>query len=328
MIKAADLYFNAEASYRAVGRQLHVRPSQVFQWIHELGKKCKSFTQVAQELSLHYSGYLLADGTTVHVKGKKRYLLLTADAHTHDIPYAHLPAPVCLPARSAQAGVHRTGRRANGAGMAHRQAQAGLGKSEDYDTRKAVFIGIRDRIQFPLKAIVIDGDRGLLKAVKEVFPTLPIQLCVRRLHNYNIYHLKYQFTGPSHGIEPFLDITHKLLYAKNPEHLQILIEKYNSMRTFLIESGLEAEVVNFETKSPYMWTHFRYPELPRTTNIIEAIIDQLKHKITDCHGFEYHETAWNTIKMIIMNYRFHRFTCSRQILTSISYVLSISSFLT
>ena len=60
-----------------------------------------------------------------------------------------------------------------------------------------------------------------------------------------------------------------------------------------------------------IWTHFDYPQLPRTNNIIEGIIDKLKHKITDCHGFTHRETAWNFIKMIIMNYRFHKFTCSR-----------------
>lgn len=38
ILKAADLHFNAEASCRAVGRQIHVRPYQLFLWINELGK--------------------------------------------------------------------------------------------------------------------------------------------------------------------------------------------------------------------------------------------------------------------------------------------------
>jgi len=42
ILKAADLYFNAEASYRAVGRQLHIRPYQLFLWINELSKKAAS----------------------------------------------------------------------------------------------------------------------------------------------------------------------------------------------------------------------------------------------------------------------------------------------
>jgi hypothetical protein len=172
-------------------------------------------------------------------------------------------------------------------------------------------MGLKNKIHYPAKGAVIDGDPGLWRAILEVFPGIPIQPCVRHLHSYHVYHLRYQFQGPKRGIEPFLDITHRMLYAKNPEHLSHLLKEYNSMRDFLIESGLETEILNFESKFDLIWTHFEHPGLPRTNNIIEGVIDQLKHKITDCHGFEYFETAWNSLKMIIMNYRFHKFSCSR-----------------
>ena len=102
-----------------------------------------------------------------------------------------------------------------------------------------------------------------------------------------------------------------MLYAKNHKHLSYLLKKYDSMRGFFINAGLEVEIVNFESKFNFIWTHFKHPGLPRTNNIIEGVIGQLKHKITDCHGFEHFETAWNCLKMVIMNYRFHKFTCSR-----------------
>lgn len=70
-------------------------------------------------------------------------------------------------------------------------------------------------------------------------------------------------------------------------------------------------MLNFESKMDLIWTHFDYPQLPRTNNIVEGTIGKLKHKITNCHGFTYPETAWNCIKMIIMNYRFHKFICTR-----------------
>ena len=275
VLKAADLYFNAEASYRAVGRQLHVRPYQIFLWLDELGQQCKSFEEVARELSPQYSGYLVADGTTIFVKGEKNQLLLTADVESKDIPYAR------------------------------------LSPSEDYDNWKMTLLGLRDKIHYPARGAVTDGDPGLLKALKEVFPGIPVQLCVRHLHNYHLYRLKYQFQGPQEGVEPFLEITHRMLYAKNSGHLQYLLEEYNTLRHSLIASGLEAEILNFESKSEFIWTHFRYPKLPRTNSVIEGMIDQLKHKVTDCHGFEYDDTAWNCLKLIIMNYRFHKFTCSR-----------------
>ncbi|HID02043.1 MAG TPA: hypothetical protein EYP18_02345 [Desulfobacterales bacterium] len=275
ILKATDLYFNTEASYRAVSRQLHVRPYQLFLWINELGSNCKSFEEVARELSPQYSGYFLADGTTISIQGEKYQLLLTADVESQDIPYAAL----C--------------------------------KTEDYESWKIVLKGLRDRIHYPAKGVVIDGDLGLRRACQEIFPNIPVQLCVKHLHSYHVYRLKYQFQGPTEGIKPFLDITHRMLYARSLKHLRHLFKEYDSLRPFFIQKGLEAEVLNFELKMSFIWTHFHYPQLPRTNNVIEGIIDKLKHKINDCHGFTYPETAWNSIKMVIMNYRFHRFTCSR-----------------
>ena len=131
------------------------------------------------------------------------------------------------------------------------------------------------------------------------------------IYSYHVYHLKYLFQGPKEGIEPFLDITRRMLYTKSLKHLRHLFKEYKSMRNFFIQKGLEAEVLNFESKIDLIWTHFQYPQLPRTNNIIEGIIDKFKHKISDCRGFTYYDTAWDSIKMIIMNCRFHKFTYSR-----------------
>jgi transposase-like protein len=275
ILKAAELYFDAEASYRAVARQLHVRPYQAFLWINELGSNCKSFEEIAQELSPQYRGYFLADATGISVQGEKSQLLLTADVESQDIPHAAL----C--------------------------------KSEDYQNWKIVLQGLRDGIHYSAKGVTIDKDPGLVRAMTETFPGIPIQFCIRHLHSYHIYHLRYEFQGPKEAIELFLDITHRMLYAKSPKHLRHLFKEYSLMRSFLVQKGLEKEVLNFESKMGFIWTHFQHPQLPRTNSIIEGIIDRLKHKITDCHGFTYPETSWNSIKMVIMNYRFHKFSCSR-----------------
>ncbi|RLE09000.1 hypothetical protein DRJ00_05335 [Candidatus Aerophobetes bacterium] len=86
MFKAVNLYFNAEASYRAVSRQLHVRPYQLFLWINKFSDNCKSFEEVARELSPQYTGYFLADGTTISIQGEKYQFLLTADVESQGIP--------------------------------------------------------------------------------------------------------------------------------------------------------------------------------------------------------------------------------------------------
>ena len=53
---------------------------QLFLWTNELGRSSESFEEVASELSPEYSGYFLADATTVFIQGEKNQLLLTADA--------------------------------------------------------------------------------------------------------------------------------------------------------------------------------------------------------------------------------------------------------
>ncbi len=92
--------------------------------------------------------------------------------------------------------------------------------------------------------------------------------------------------------------------------LYVTLRKIRRWYCLTCHASLEVERLNFESKFNFIWTHFKHPGLPRTDNIIEGVIDQ-QHKITDCHGFEHFETAWNCLKMVIMNYRFHKFTCSR-----------------
>jgi len=44
-----------------------------------------------------------------------------------------------------------------------------------------VFKELTDKIHYPARGVVIDKDLGLRRAVQEVFPKIPIQLCVRYL---------------------------------------------------------------------------------------------------------------------------------------------------
>ena len=58
-------------------------------------------------------------------------------------------------------------------------------------------MGVRDKIGYPAKGIVVDGDPGLLRALHEVFPQVPIQLCIRHAYANLLYRLKYVVGIPS-----------------------------------------------------------------------------------------------------------------------------------
>lgn len=118
-------------------------------------------------------------------------MLLTADALTQDIPMAKLSF------------------------------------SEDYQNYYELLKTIRDDIKFPLKGVTTDGDPGLLKAVKEVFPDAPppanlcragFQLCTKHLDSYHRYYFNYKYQGSREGIDLFLKFTHQLLFASDAKH--------------------------------------------------------------------------------------------------------------
>jgi hypothetical protein len=275
-VKAAELYFDSEASYRAVGRRLHLRPLKVFQLVNALGQNCKNFVEVAQELKPNWSGYLLFDGKTVYVGKEKYVVLLAADAGTQDI--------VC----------------------------AAWADSEDYSACKRLGLTVRDEIHYPAKGVVIDGNPGLIKAVLEVFPQIKFQLCVKHLDDYHRYYFKYQYHGSGKAVAEFLDISHRLLYATKPSHLNHVYRDYlNFLDRFEGAIDFQNIIAGFESKFGNLWVHFEHSGLPRTTNIIEGIIRQLSRKIDDTDGFSYVQTGWNSIKLLIMRYRFKKFTCSR-----------------
>ena len=270
------MYFDSEASYRAVGRQLNLKPNKVYELVNNLGINCKSFVEVTKELRPNWSGYLLVDGKTIYVKKKRYSLLLTADAVTQDIPCAL------------------------------------LSYSEDYRSYTRLLYIIKEDLQYPVRGIVIDGDPGLVKAVKSVFPNTVYQLCIRHLNSYHNYHFNYQHNGSGIGVAEFLDISQKLLYAKDSAQLNYMYQQYlQFLEEFEERIDFKKILYSFESKFGHLWVHHRSKGLPRTTNIIEGIIRQLSRKIDDTDGFNYPKTAWNMLRLLIMRYRFKKFSCSR-----------------
>jgi hypothetical protein len=258
-----------------VARQLGIRANTAFKITNGLGENCKSFAQVASELRPQWSGFLLVDGKTIYVGKRKYALLLTADAKTQDIPCAN------------------------------------LFESENLENYFSLLQAVRDELSYPMKGLTVDGDPGLVSAIQAAFPDAPLQLCVRHIDEFHVYYFKYVYEGPVKGVARFLEITHRLLYAKSLRHLNHLIQEYLTCREDLIEAGLVQEIKNFERKFDYLWTHLKDAGMPRTTNIIESIIRQLSRKIDRTDGFRSADTAWNSLQLLIMKYRFHKFTCSR-----------------
>jgi len=84
---------------------------------------------MVKELSPQYTGYFIADGTSISIQKEKYQLLLIADVESQDIPYAAL----C--------------------------------KTEDYESWKMVLKGLRDRIHCP--ALIVLSFQELTISLKQ-----------------------------------------------------------------------------------------------------------------------------------------------------------------
>ena len=249
-------YIDGEESYRSVGRDLGVMPHTVWGWVQELGAQCKSFAEVAAELRPTSDGYLFADGRTVRIRGVKYAICLTADAGTQDVPHA------------------------------------GLFAHEDYRAWQTTFLAVK-ALAYPLKGLILDDDPALWAAAQDVFPDAcaPRQLCLVHVMRQLRCWLKYTARIPIVIHEPFLTLCHRFCYAVSHAHLVHLHAEWSTARPQFLREGLADAVALFESKFPVLWTYLDYPGMPRTSNVIEAIIRQLGRKLDDTDGFQTPGTA-------------------------------------
>lgn len=267
--RVTELYFEAGASYRAVAKDIGTEPKTAYNKIIPLGFNSKAPYETSVELNPKWSGYLLVDSDSLRVGTTRKALMLGVDAYSQDIPHAIL-------------------------------------SDEDAQNWTHFFLVMKDPLHYSLKGIISDDDPSIEEARKDIFPNIPFQLCVRHfeqaLERFTRYHF-IQRKGYWRETNRFLSVVHKMLYAKN----YLLASKY--MNAMLCDpgfkqAGLYELVAKVREKFPVLTTHHFHYGMPRTTNIIEGVISRLDSKINQADGYKYYDTAWATLKMLIMRYRF------------------------
>lgn len=273
------LYFDTEASYRAVGRKLKIGSKTAYKRIISLGFNSKSPLECSLELKPQWSGYLIVDGDSILVSRHKESLLLGVDAGTQDIPHAI------------------------------------LAEHEDGENWTHFLLVLKDPIHYPFKGIIADGDPAVQEAIKVVLPETPYQYCVRHFEKELIRYIRYQFTQKSgywREADRFLEASKKMLYANNFKITQDYFKAISFDPGFK-QAGLDEVVRKIKVNLSDLTRHHFYSGMPRTTNIGEGVISRLDSKINQADGYKYRDTAWATLKMLIMRYRFKKFTdCCRK----------------
>ena len=277
--RGTALYFDSEASYRAVGRDLGISPKAAWRRIINLGFNCKSPMETSLELKPQWSGYLVVDGDSLAVGNHRESLLLGVDTESQDIPHAI------------------------------------LAENEDGLNWTRFLLVTKYPVGYPLQGIISDGDPAIQESIKAVFPGVPYQYCARHFEKELYRYMRYQFTqkrGYWRESERFLEESKRMLYAHDFESAQ---KRFDSI---INDPGFKAAcfdelIQKIQANFKDLTRHHFYPGMPRTSNIAEGVISRLDSKINQADGYQNHETAWATLKMLIMRYRFKVFTDCRNI---------------
>jgi transposase-like protein len=271
--KVVNTYFDTRGSYRRTAKNIDrkIKYSRIWRIVDTLGHNCKSFVQVAEELHPVWSGFLGLDGKTVRVGGKKLVLLIAVDLSTEDI------------------------------------VDAMLADHEDYFTIRPFLKEIRDEIGYKPNEAVIDLDQAWEEAVSDIFPDVPIQLCV--VHFERIFDREVPASKRTAAQQELKEIIRRVIYSKNMGDSknalnEILLKR--KQRRFRDRKSLKM-IRSLEYNFEMLATHFRVPNSFRDNNRTESVNDKIQTRLGIIRGYKKRESAWNSLKLVMMHYRFNLF---------------------
>jgi transposase-like protein len=276
-VKACELYFDSEASYRAVHRQLGIAPYRLFKIIDTLGANCKSTIDVAKELRPDWSGYLFIDEKRIYIKGVEWFLLLAVDLGTQDI-------------------VHWD-----------------LFEVEDSINVAWLLIIIKIVMGYPFKGLISDLLPEFYGTSRWLLPGIPHQLCTHHAYKATEGYIKYRYKGGNKfWADRFLVVVRIICRCKSVKTARRALEYLERHQDKIKEAKLVKRMYILRVRFPYLIQRFKDQNLTPDNNIVENVIKQLNQKFKKVAGFESYETAYHSISLLVMRYRFHKFTCSRK----------------
>ena len=173
-----------------------------------------------------------------------------------------------------------------------------------------------------IKGIYADGDRGFLRALKHLLPTVPLQMCVfhKELRMGQIVPIKSVKISKQlspfqkHDIKVFQLLFREVIYAKTKDKsIEALsrLKRYVGSGTHSYEERFLKAYRSLIHNFKYTLTHFDYPHMRRDNNLLECFNGILKPMLDLMRGFKKEENLDRYLKLFLLEYRFHSLKESR-----------------
>lgn len=176
------------------------------------------------------------------------------------------------------------------------------------ETRKAydqLLLDAYSEIKPNIKGFHCDGDPGLLKAIKDLFPQIPIQLCV--FHKYSRAGQLIPFVRIKNETDREIKrLTEQVLFASTKQEAISSLKKLQRYAQEHQKHKRLKELIGVLKRNfNLLLTHFDNPEMSPYNNVLEGFNYIVKRRTKLMKGFKKPVNINKWIKLIMTDWRFH-----------------------
>lgn len=268
---------NTVAIARAWFEKDWLTKSTILDHIEKLIDRLPSMDQMSKKLKPMRSGYYAWDGTWLKYRDRNIVLLICFDVVTLDV------------------------------------VNYQVADDETYLAYEKLIKNINDtepNILAQSKGFYADGELCLLKQLREKYPNIPLQLCV--FHKYARVGQIILFVRARGINQEIKTRVEKVLFAPTKaEAIQCLYELKRYALAHQENKKLREIIGVLKRNFELLLTHFDHPEMSPYNNVLEGFNHIIKRKLTLMKGFKKELNIHRWLKLILMDYRFHKIHSSK-----------------
>ena len=225
--------------------------------------------QITEWLKPKRSGYYALDGTWMKYRGRDIVLLILFDVKTLDV------------------------------------VNWKIARTENEANYSELLLDAYTEISPNVKGFFCDGDPGLLKALRILFPNTPIQMCV--FHKYCRAGQVIPFVRIKNDVDREIKkLTEQVLFTKTKQEAINSLEKLQRYaQEHQKHKQLKKLIGVLKRNFDLLLTHFDNPEMSPYNNVLEGFNYIVKRKTKLMKGFKKPVNINMWIKLIMFNWRFH-----------------------
>lgn len=170
-----------------------------------------------------------------------------------------------------------------------------------------------------IKGVYGDGDKGLIKALKDNIPLAPFQICVVHkemrmgqlvpVKSVNISKRMSEKTKKE--IKEFQKKFRAVIYADDKQKSLLALKELKVYVDSSSQERFKKAFRSLRTNFQYTLTHFDYPNMMRDNNLLECFNGIIKPRLRLMKGFKKYENLNRYLKLFLLDYRFHPLKESR-----------------